>query len=105
MLLSHHAIRAAEMHQAAVKRILRYLRGTINLGILYKKEKMNYRLEGWNDSYYAGDINDRKSTSGYVFKLGTGALSWSSKKQPIVTLSTTEAEFVLLLHVPVKPYR
>jgi len=77
-----------------VKRILRYLKGNITLGILYEKEKMNYRLEGWTDSDYAGDLDDRKSTSGYVFKLGTGALSWSSKKQPIVTLYTTEAEFV-----------
>lgn len=46
------------------------------------------------DSDYAGDADDRKSTSGYVFLLGGGAISWASKKQPIVTLSTTEAEFV-----------
>jgi hypothetical protein len=51
-------------------------------------------LVGWSDSDYAGDLNDRKSTSGYVFMLGTGVVSWSSKKQPIVTLSTTEAEYV-----------
>ncbi|TXG72550.1 hypothetical protein EZV62_001129 [Acer yangbiense] len=43
---------------------------------------------------YAGDLEDRKSTSGYVFMLSSGAVSWSSKKQPVVTLSTTEAEFV-----------
>ena len=49
---------------------------------------------GFTDSDYAGDQDDRRSTSGYVFMLGTGAVSWSSKKQPIVTLSTTEAEFV-----------
>ena len=49
---------------------------------------------GFTDSDYAGDLDDRKSTSGYVFMLGSGAVSWSSKKQPIVTLSTTEAEFV-----------
>ncbi|MCI80673.1 copia-type polyprotein, partial [Trifolium medium] len=45
-------------------------------------------------SDYAGDVNDRKSTSGFVFMLGSGAISWSSKKQPIVTLSTTEVEYV-----------
>lgn len=46
------------------------------------------------DSDYAGDLEDRKSTSGYVFLMSSGAVSWSSKKQPIVTLSTTEAKFV-----------
>lgn len=46
------------------------------------------------DSDYAGDIEDRKSTSGYVFLLISGAVAWSSKKQPVVTLSTTEAEFI-----------
>ncbi|PNX67921.1 copia-type polyprotein, partial [Trifolium pratense] len=51
-------------------------------------------LIGWSDSDYAGDLDDKKSTTGFVFMLGSGAISWSSKKQPIVTLSTTEAEFV-----------
>ncbi|RVX03482.1 Retrovirus-related Pol polyprotein from transposon TNT 1-94 [Vitis vinifera] len=46
------------------------------------------------DSDYAGDLNDRKNKSGYVFMMGTRAVSWSSKKQPIVTLSSTEVEFV-----------
>jgi hypothetical protein len=77
----------------AAKRILRYLQGTQNFGIYYTKgEKSD--LIGFTDSDYAGDQDDRKSTSGYVFMLGNGAVSWSSKKQPIVTLSTTEAEFV-----------
>jgi hypothetical protein len=51
-------------------------------------------LHGWSDSDYAGDLDDRKSTTGYVFMYGNGVVSWSSKKQAIVTLSTTEAEFV-----------
>jgi hypothetical protein len=49
---------------------------------------------GFVDNDYAGDIDDRKNTSGYIFMLGTGPVSWSSKKQPVVTLSTTEAEFI-----------
>jgi hypothetical protein len=62
---------------------------------MYKhKTDRRFELVGWSDSDYAGDLNDRKSTSGYVFMLGTGVVSWSSKKQPIVTLSTTEAEYV-----------
>ena len=85
--------RPTEMHLFAIKRILRYLKGTANYGILYKKEK-EVKLTGWSDSDYAGDVDDRKSTSGYVFMIGESAIAWSSKKQPIVTLSTTEAEYV-----------
>ena len=51
-------------------------------------------LIAFADSDYAGDVDDWKSTSGYVFMLGTRAVSWSSRKQPVVTLSTTEAEFI-----------
>ncbi|KAK9684337.1 hypothetical protein RND81_10G203400 [Saponaria officinalis] len=92
-LISRYMENATELHILAAKRILRYLQGTRDLGIFYKKgEKSN--LTGYTDSDYAGDQDDRKSTSGYVFMFGTGAISWSSKKQPIVTLSSTEAEFV-----------
>lgn len=52
-------------------------------------------MQGWTNSDYAGDNVDRKCTSKYVFKLGSGAISWSSKKQPIVTLPTTEVEFIV----------
>jgi hypothetical protein len=82
-----------ELHMHAVKRVLRYLNGTINLGIMYKRGG-NEKLEAYTDSDYAGDLDDRKSTSGYVFMLSSGAVSWLSKKQPVVTLSTTEAEFI-----------
>ncbi|PNX66266.1 copia-type polyprotein, partial [Trifolium pratense] len=51
-------------------------------------------LIGYTDSDYARDVDDRKSTSGSVFVFGNGGVSWSSKKQPVVTLSTTEAEFI-----------
>jgi hypothetical protein len=85
--------RPTEIHFAAVKRILRYLKGTVGYGIMYKRSA-KMKLNGWTDSDYAGDLDDRKSTSGYVFMLGNAAVSWSSKKQPIVTLSTIEAEFV-----------
>jgi hypothetical protein len=83
--------RPTEIHVAATKRILRYLKGTMSFGILYEKGESNQELKGWTNSYYAGDMDDRKSTSGYVFKLGSRAISWSSKKQPITTPSTTEA--------------
>ncbi|KAG5232745.1 Retrovirus-related polyprotein from transposon [Salix suchowensis] len=82
-----------EEHLAAAKRVLRYLKGTINLGIFYRKGG-HAELEGYSDSDYAGDLDDRKSTSGYLFMLRSGSVCWSSKKQPVVSLSTTEAEFI-----------
>ncbi|XP_061993289.1 secreted RxLR effector protein 161-like [Rosa rugosa] len=81
------------LHSQVVKRVMRYVKGTVNLGIFYKR-KGDEKLLAYTDSDYAGDINDRKSTSGFVFSLSGGAVSRSSKKQPIVILSTTEAEYV-----------
>ncbi|GAU28376.1 hypothetical protein TSUD_257040 [Trifolium subterraneum] len=81
-----------EMHIAAIKRIMRYLKGTLTDGIMYK-HTTDTKLEfvGWSDSDYAGDLDDRKSTSGFVFMLGTSAISWSSKKQPIVSQDKSTA--------------
>ena len=82
-----------KIHLLVAKRILRYLQGTRDFGLFYKKgEKLE--LFGFTDSDYAGDQDDRRSTSGYVFMLGTRTISWSSKKQQIVSLSTTKAEFI-----------
>lgn len=81
-------------HWLAAKRILRYLKGTTELGIFYRRGVDNPKLLAYTDSGYADDLDDRKSTSGYVFKIGHGAVLWSSKKQPVVTLSTTEAEYI-----------
>jgi hypothetical protein len=92
-LISRFMANPTEIHLQAAKRVFRYLKGTVNLGIFYQKEG-NRELLAYTDSDYAGDVDDRKSTSGYVFLLSEGAVSWSSKKQPVVTLSTTEAEFV-----------
>ncbi|GKA10688.1 putative RNA-directed DNA polymerase [Tanacetum coccineum] len=71
---------------------LRYIKGTLEYGVMYQARMGG--LIGYTDSDYARDTDDRRSTSGYVFMLSNGAVSWLSKKQPIVTLSTTEAEFV-----------
>ena len=92
-LISRYIENPTEMHLLATKRILRYLQGTRDFGLFYKKgEKL--KLFGFTDSDYTGDQDDKRSTLGYVFMLGTGAVSWSSKKQQIVTLSITEAEFI-----------
>ena len=92
-LVSRFMERPTELHQQAVKRVLRYIKGTTELGISYQKGGEE-KLAAYTDSNYAGDTEDRKSTSGYAFLLSSGAVAWSSKKQPVVTLSTTEAEFI-----------
>jgi len=92
-LISRYMESPTEEHWCAAKRILRYIQGTTDLGVLYKREE-NSELVAYSDSDFAGDLDDRKSTSGSVFLLAGGAISWSSKKQPVVTLSTTEAEYI-----------
>jgi hypothetical protein len=80
-------------HLKAAKRILRYIKGTTNLGLYYSVSD-DYKLVGYSDSDWGGDVDDRKSTTGFVFYIGNTAFTWMSKKQPIVTLSTCEAEYV-----------
>ena len=92
-LLSRYMEKPTELHLQAAKRALRYLKGTVNYGIHYKKGG-DSELLAFTDSGYALDMEDRKSVSGYVFLMSLGVVSWCSKKQPIVTLSTTKAEFV-----------
>ena len=78
-----------------MKRVLRYLRGTTNLGMCYTNKGQS-GLVGFCDADWGGDINDRKSTSGYLFKVSDSAVSWKSIKQTCVALSTAEAEYVAL---------
>jgi len=82
-----------ESHYMAVKRILRYLVHTPNLGLWYPKGS-SFKLVGYSDSDWAGDKVDRKSTSGSCQFLGRSLVSWSSKKQNCVSLSTAEAEYI-----------
>jgi hypothetical protein len=82
-----------ECHLMAVKRILRYLVHTPHFGLWYPKGS-NFNLLGYSDSDYAGCKVDRKSTSGTCQFLGRSLVSWSSKKQNSVALSTAEAEYV-----------
>jgi hypothetical protein len=78
-------------HWKLVKKVLRYLQGTKGLMLTYRKSD-SLQIVGYSDSDYAGD--DRKSTSGYVFTLAGGAISWKSSKQTVTTSSTMYAEFV-----------
>lgn len=84
-----------KVHWTAVKRIMRYLIGTLNLGIMYQRSDSNDCL-GFSDADWAGDRTDRKSTSGYCFMIGNAVVSWRSNKQTCVALSTAEAEYVAL---------
>jgi hypothetical protein len=79
-------------HWTAVKRIMRYLRGTVDYQLFYTASLTE--LKGYTDSDWAGDCDTRRSTSGYVFDIGSGAISWSSKRQSTVSLSTCEAEYI-----------
>ena len=74
---------------------MRYLNGTRNYGLQYDKEKVS-DLIGYSDADWAGDLDDRRSTSGYLFKLSGAAVSWRNKKQSCVALSTAEAEYMAL---------
>lgn len=86
-------------HFEALKRLLRYLKGTVTYGLRYtrastdRKEKSNV-LWGFVDSDWAGCPDSRRSTSGYVLMLNGAAVAWKSKKQSVVALSSAEAEFI-----------
>lgn len=82
-------------HLTAVKRILRYLRGTTHHGLLFKSNGSK-SIIGYSDADWGGDITDSKSTTGYLFQLGGAAITWQSKKQTCTALSTAEAEYVAL---------
>jgi len=79
-LISRFMANPKSSHWLAAKIILRYIKGTIDFGILYKRGRRNAGLVSYTDSNYAGDLDDQKSTSGFAFIMGSGAISWASKK-------------------------
>ncbi|XP_014515540.1 uncharacterized protein LOC106773355 [Vigna radiata var. radiata] len=94
-LLSRFMYCASELHLKAAKRVVRYIKGTVNYGVKYYKVQ-NFKLFGFSDSDWVGSLDGMKSTSGYCFSMGPGVFSWCSKKQEIVAQSTVEAEFIQL---------
>jgi hypothetical protein len=94
-ILSRFMAKPHDNHWKAAKRVLRYLKGTIDFGIKYTDE-FDVMLARYSDSDWARNLSDRKSTTGYAFRIGSGVVSWSSKKQTTVSLSTTEAEYKAL---------
>ncbi|MCI36167.1 hypothetical protein A2U01_0057389 [Trifolium medium] len=83
-------------HLIAAKKILRYLKGTKDYGLVFQRNNSNgsMELEGYSDSDWCGDKDDRRSTTGYWFSFGNSSISWSSKKQNIVALSSCKVEYV-----------
>ena len=86
-----------DIHLNACRKVLRYLKGTLNYGLFYAYDD-NLTPKGYCDADWASSPYDRRSTSGFVFMLGGKTISWSSKKQPTVALSSTEAEYKALSH-------
>lgn len=81
-------------HWKAAKRVLRYLEGTSSIGITYKKDLKP--IQGFIDADWGGCIEDRRSYSVYIFTFGGGPISWDSRKQRTVALSTTEAKYIAM---------
>jgi hypothetical protein len=100
-VLSRYMSKPGKEHLTAVKRVFRYLRGTVSYGLCYKGRSRLDRvvdIHGFVDADWAGDLDHRRSTSGYVFNLFGGAISWMSKRQVVVALSTTEFEYMAATH-------
>ena len=77
----------------ALKRIIKYVKTTIEFGVWYSKDTSDV-LAGYSDADWAENANDRKSTSGGCFYMGNNLVSWMSKKQNSISLSTVEAEYI-----------
>ena len=92
-LVSKFMSNLGKEHWCAVKWILRYLKGTTDVGLLFDKPSF-LSVCGYADADFAGDIDNRRSTTGYVFMLVGGHVSWKSTLQATVALSTTEVEYM-----------
>ena len=91
--LSQFNVEPKSVHWIAAKHVLRYLAGTVDYGLDYRRSN-GVGLVGFTDSDWAGSVSDRKSTSGCCFSLGLAVVSWFSQKQKSVALSSAEAEYM-----------
>ena len=84
-----------KQHWEVLKWVLRYLRGSQNVGLMYNsKARSCSKVEGFVESDYVGSLDTRKSLTRYVFTIYGGAVSWKANLQPVVALSTTETEYI-----------
>ena len=92
--LSQHLEKPTDAHITAVKRVLRYLKGTKSSKVIFTPT--DAQLIAYMNSDWANDPEDRPSTSGFIVTLGSAPISWKSRKQPTVSLSSCEAEYIAL---------
>lgn len=98
-VLGRHAARPDNSHWAAVIRVLAYIKGTLDFGLEFQPDDSPLAgFEAYSDSDWGACPSTSRSTMGYTFVLASGAVSWSSKLQPRVTASSTEAEYLGLSH-------
>uniref|UniRef100_A0A2N9FA25 Integrase catalytic domain-containing protein n=1 Tax=Fagus sylvatica TaxID=28930 RepID=A0A2N9FA25_FAGSY len=97
--VSRYMANPGREHWNAVKWIFRYLKGTAEHGILFSRQPGTNSVVGYVDADYAGEVDDRRSTTGYVFTLSGGPICWKSTLQSIVAMSTTEAEYMAVAEV------
>lgn len=95
-ILSRYLANPGPAHIKAAKRVMRYLKGTSQMELVLCGALKP--LTEYSDADWAGDTQTRRSTSGILFNIGSGAISWSSKRQPTVSLSTCEAEYIAQTH-------
>ena len=93
--LSRFNDKHSEPHWKALKRVVRYLKGTADLKLTYKRGEEN-DMTAYSDADWGADIDKRRSCTGYVVNMSGGAISWCSQRQSIVALSSTEAEYIAL---------
>lgn len=91
--LSQHLKNPKKIHWNNLKRVLKYIKGTQDYGLLYTTDN-DMKLKIYSDADYGGDKETRKSRSGYLTALGSATVAWKSRKQKLITSSTTESEFV-----------
>ncbi|GMG23088.1 unnamed protein product [Ambrosiozyma monospora] len=93
--LSRYLSSPREGHLTAAKHVLRYVKGTLHLKLVYRHSS-SFKITGYCDADWAGDKSDRKSTSGYFFSISGAPVIWKSKKQHSIALSSTESEYISL---------
>lgn len=93
-IISRYMERPTTLHLSAAKRVLRYIKGTIQFGLVYTSSSGNNFITGFSDNDMGGSIDDRRSTGGMAYYLNESLISWVSQKQRCVALSSCEAEFM-----------